>query len=160
MCENIELFYFYINYWPLDEPGIDIVSGNNLINFVNYNFGAYDRKEKMDASIQFEGGYALLPSDVYFDPTTGGLSFMLWVKVESASDGMLIFDFDSVQVNVDQINAFIIYIRFIAKEFQIQNVYPVLINDWFHLAVSYDLKLNTFYFYKNGVNVMSKIKTG
>ena len=108
----------------MDGPVIDIVSGNNLQNVVNYNFGAYDRKEKMNASIQFNGGYALLPSDVYFDPTTGGFSFMFMVKVESASDGMRIFDFGNVQVNVDQINTFIIYIQggyigLIAKEFQI-----------------------------------------
>ena len=149
----------------MDGPGIDIVSGNNLIDFVNYNFGAYDRKEKMNASIQFNGGYALLPSDVYFDPATGGFTFMLWVKVESESDGMRIFDFGNVQDYVDQINTFIIYIQggyigLIAKDFYVFNVYPLLINDWFHLTVSYDLKLDTFYFYMNGGNLKSYKNTG
>ena len=149
----------------MDGPGIDIVSGNNLIDFVNYNFGAYDRKGKMNASIQFNGGYALLPSDVYFDPATGGFTFMLWVKVEKLSDWMRIFDFGNVQNNNDIKNTFYVfmangYIGLVAKEFRNNVVYPVLLNNWFHLTVSYDLKLDTFYFYMNGGNLKSYKKTG
>ena len=149
----------------MDGPGIDIVSGNNLINFVNFNFGAYDRKGKMNASIQFNGGYALLPSDVYFDPATGGFTFMLWVKVEKLSDWMRIFDFGNVQYNTGKMNTFFVfmlngYIGLLAKDFWVFNAYPVLLNNWFHLTVSYDLKLDTFYFYLNGGNLKSYKNTG
>jgi len=149
----------------LDGPGIDIVSGNNLIDFVNYNFCAYDRKEKINASIQIYGGYAFLPSDVYFDPATGGFTFMLWVKVEKVSDWMRIFDFGNVQYNTGKMNTFFVfmlngYIGLLAKDFWVFNAYPVLLNNWFHLTVSYDLKLDIFYFYLNGGNLKSYKNTG
>ena len=119
----------------------------------------------MNASIQFNGGYALLPSDVYFDPATGGFTFMLWVKVEKLSDWMRIFDFGNVQYNTGKMNTFFVfmlngYIGLLAKDFWDFNAYPVLLNNWFHLTVSYDLKLDTFYFYLNGGNLKSYKNTG
>ncbi len=125
----------------------------------------YDRKGKINASIQFNGGYALLTSDVYFDPATGGFTFMLWVKVEKVSDWIRIFDFGNSQDNFGLMNSFFVfiangYIGLVAKDFSINYIFPVLLNNWFHLTVSYDLKLNIFYFYMNGGNLKSYKKTG
>ena len=68
------------NYWPFDNSLTDVVTGLDMIEFVNGSFGA-DHAGNMNLSLHLSDGYVSAPPGVYFNPT--GYTIMAWVKLNS-----------------------------------------------------------------------------
>ncbi len=56
-----------------------------------------DRNGRPNSSLCLNSGFASVPPGVYFDPATGGFTFMAWAKVNSYNNWQRIFDFGNGQ---------------------------------------------------------------
>jgi len=98
-------------------------------------------------------GYASIPSGVYFNPSTGGFTAMVWVKILSLNSYQRVFEFGIGQSNN---NVFICLERrsymviFGTNSGQLNGIL-IKLNTWYHLAVSVTNYTGSFYI--NGVKV-------
>jgi len=73
-----------IHYWPMSggHPQVDIAGGHNMTIIGNVH-SIEDRLGNPQSALLFNGGHAILPPGVYFDPATGGFTIMLWIRLLS-----------------------------------------------------------------------------
>jgi len=71
-----------IHDWPMSGNiiNIDTVGGKNMTLLEKKFQTTTDRFGNANSALLFNGGYAVVPPGVYFDPATGGFTVMLWLK--------------------------------------------------------------------------------
>lgn len=79
-----------INYWPINNDLLDIISGSNLTIVSNVTFEA-DRFNNSNGALYINNGYLKVPKGYYFSPTD--FTIMLWVKVVAITENARILDF-------------------------------------------------------------------
>jgi hypothetical protein len=81
-----------IHYWPMsgENPHVDIAGGHNMTIISNVN-STEDRFDNAQSALLFNGGHAILPPGVYFNPDTGGFTIMLWIRLLSINKVQQVF---------------------------------------------------------------------
>ena len=80
------------HYWPMSGSLNDLIDGKDMTIIENCRL-IEDRFGNYESALLIEKGLATLPSSIYFDPTTGGFTIMLWVKALSINPYARIFEF-------------------------------------------------------------------
>ena len=81
-----------VNYWPISGSTIDVINAKDMTIVGNCRL-IEDRFGNPDSAILIElGGYATIPSGIYFDPETGGFTIMVWIKLLSLDYHKIIID--------------------------------------------------------------------
>ena len=116
-----------------------------------------DRFGNPDSALLLNKGYASVPSGIYFDPATGGFTFMAWVKFFTVTDWNRIFDFgngpsaDNILLSIYQSQKIISFYSYIGSSKAQSHTSPneFKLNEWLHIAVS--VSGGTATLYQNGV---------
>jgi hypothetical protein len=140
-----------IHYWPVNETTVDNYGGKDMTLMTNAQLSA-DRMGKPNGAVCFSKGFASVPPGVYFDPATGGFTFMAWIQVFSYAFYQRIFDFGLGQQNENVLLTFSSssrYLRLDTYNVGLQNRgefrNPIDPNEWRHVAVSVTGTVSTFY---------------
>jgi len=109
-----------------------------------------DRNGNPNSALCLNSGFASVPPGVYFDPATGGFTFMAWVKVNSYNNWQRIFDFGNGRNNHNVLLAFPnLYAKLDtyngASGRGFEFTYNIHEYVWFHIAVSVSAGVSTFY---------------
>ena len=151
----------------MDGNGIDLIARNDLQEIHN---GIYDsdRNGKANSAIHFSYGYALIPPDVYFDPATGGFTFMVWFKMSSLEGWQRLIDVGTHESGAGQ-NIYVakyygspeLYIRIKNSHSITHNyVFAITTNTWYHLAMSLSQTQSKISYFLNGANLIIHPLTG
>ena len=102
-----------------------------------------DRFGNPDSALQLSKGYASVPPGVYFDPATGGFTFMSWIKIISLNSYQRIFDFglgpdaDNILIPCDGQSLNLYFETYLSGAYMGRFYFPQIeLNKWYHLAVS------------------------
>ncbi len=143
------------NYWPIEGSTFDVIGKMEMKLVLNAQLTT-DRLGNMNSALLLNKGYASVPPGVYFDPSTGGFTVMVWLKILSNSQisCQRIFDFGNGQ-NVDSVvwcfdlNTFpSFYTKFKTSSGK-SSINPIDLNKWYHFAVS--ITSNNLVWYINGI---------
>ena len=151
----------------MDGNGIDLIGCNDLKHIHN---GVYDsdRNGKSNSAIHFTYGYALIPPDVYFDPATGGFTFMVWFKMSSLEGWQRLIDVGTHEYGAGQ-NIFVakdlwspaLLIGIRNGHFTTHNyVFAITTNTWYHFAMSLSQTQSKISYFLNGANEIIHPLTG
>ena len=144
------------NYWPIAGSTIDVIGQMNMEIKLNGQLTT-DRFGNPESALLLSEGYASVPSGIYFDPTTGGFTFMAWIKIIKFTRYARIFEFGNVP-NADNV---LIYFDHDEKKIYLQTYIGATLsktlfstnvfneNEWYHVAVS--VSGGTATLYQNGV---------
>jgi len=111
-----------------------------------------DRNGNPSSALRLSGGFASVPASVYFDPATGGFTFMAWIQVFSYNNWERIFDFGLGQ----QDNNILLALPERRNRLRL-DVYngggsvsgdfgsSIDLNQWYHIAVSVTGAISSFY---------------
>ena len=110
-----------------------------------------DRNGNPKSALCLKSGFASVPPGVYFDPATGGFTFMAWVKVNSYNNWQRIFDFGHGQnENIilafrDRDNKPLLGTKSggLTRTDTFKTV--INLNSWYHIAVSVTARASSFY---------------
>ncbi len=103
-----------------------------------------DRNGNPSSALRLSGGFASVPASVYFDPATGGFTFMAWIQVLSYNNWQRIFDFGNGPRNEEVLVTF----RERGNRLQLDtysggttvrtgaSTSVISLNTWYHVAVS------------------------
>ena len=139
------------NYWPIAGSTIDVIGQMNMEIKLNGQLTT-DRFGNPDSALLLNKGYASVPSGIYFDPATGGFTFMAWIKITSVNFYQTIFDF-SLGQNADHIlicfyqKSHILYFEtYLLGSSQAISYFPQIeLNKWHHIAASISGSTSTLY---------------
>jgi len=153
------------NYWPIEGSTVDVIGMMDMKLELNAQLTT-DRLGNPKSALLFNKDYASVPSGVYFDPSTGGFTVMVGLKILSNSQisCQRIFDFGNGQ-DVDSVvwyfgpapllDSYIqpfFYTRNTKSEIPVWTyVDRIELNKWYHFAVS--VSNNNLVWYINGINV-------
>ncbi len=141
-----------IHYWRIAQGNLlDTVKGRDMTIQSNGYF-TNDRNGNPNSALLLSHGFASIPPGVYFDPATGGFTFMAWVQVFSYAFYQRIFDFGLGQQNENVLLTFSStsrYLRLDTYNVGLENrgefSKPIDPNIWRHVAVSVTGTVATFY---------------
>ena len=83
------------NLWAFDNSANDSASKCDLTIQSNV-VPSVDRFGNANSAMYFSKSYATAPSGVYFNPVTGGLTMMVWIKLVSLNNYQRIIDCGNV----------------------------------------------------------------
>ena len=115
------------------------------------------------SAIHFSYGYALVPPDVYFDPSTGGFTVMAWVKLSSLDSWMRFIDFGNAQsilVGINTKKNLIFVLRINGVDTFRKDYTELSVSSWFHFSISVSITMSKVTFYLDGANEISHILPG
>ncbi len=145
------IFSGLIHYWPVNGSTIDDIGQKNMVIRSNGQLTA-DRYGIPNSALRFSGGFASVPPGVYFDPATGGFTFMAWIQVFSYNSWQRIFDFGISEANENILLTFPFrYDKLRLDTYNAANkigfdfTMSVRTNVWYHIAVSVSAGVSTFY---------------
>ena len=131
---------------------MDNIGGKDMTLQTNAQLSA-DRMGVPNKAICFNSGFASVPPGVYFDPATGGFTFMAWIQVFSYNNWQRIFDFGNGQTNENVLVAF----RERGNKPQLDTYNKggpvrtstfttvINLNTWYHIAVSVTAGASSLY---------------
>ena len=141
-----------IHYWPISESTVDMIGHQNMTIELNGEL-INDRMEMPGGALRLNNGYGSIPAGVYFDPETGGWTFMVWMQVVSFNNLQRIFSFGGS--NVEHFDN--IFLNNPAKKLRLRvfngdtlkgdeifNI-DLKLNVWYHVAVSVTGSVASFY---------------
>ncbi len=141
-----------IHYWRIAQGNLlDTVKGRDMTIQSNGYF-TNDRNGNPNSALLLSHGFASIPPGVYFDPATGGFTFMAWIQVFSYNNWQRIFDFGNGQNNDNILIAFPstgdnirldTYNK--AGRNSAQATDSISLNTWYHIAVSVSSGVSSFY---------------
>jgi len=145
------------NYWPFQGTTKDVTGGKNM-TLVTSSALSVDRFGAANSSLAITRGYATVPPGVYFDPSTGGFTIMLWVKMlafpSSGSSSRFIdlgirYDLDNFKLGTHdkQQLRLVVYKGNISK--YIDSVGLIQLNQWTHIAAT--VNDSNAFLYINGI---------
>jgi hypothetical protein len=145
------------NYWPFQGTTKDVTGGKNM-TLVSNSALSVDRFGAANSALAITSGYATVPSGVYFDPSTGGFTIMLWVEINAFPSFLkstkfidLGFgsDLDNVRLGMltNQRLKFTVYKDTSYKFVESTNL--LQLNEWTHIAAS--VNGSNGYIYINGI---------
>jgi len=153
------------NYWPIEGSTIDVIGMMDMKLELNAQLTT-DRLGNPKSALLFNKDYASVPPSVYFDPSTGGFTVMVWLKILSNSQisCQRIFDFGNGQ-DIDSVvwyfgpesllNSYIhpfFYTRNTRSEEPVStSVDHIELNKWYHFTVS--ISNNNLVWYIDGIKV-------
>jgi len=119
------------------------VTGGKNMTLITNSALSVDRFGAANSALAMTGGYATLPPGVYFDPSTGGFTIMLWVKLLAFSaNNDKIIDFSNGD-NIDTIRLISLstgQVRLNVFKGSINKLLDsaslLQLNQWVHIAVS------------------------
>ena len=130
------------NYWPIAGSTIDVIGQMNMEIQLNGQLTT-DRFGNADSALKLSKGYASVPPAVYFDPATGGFTFMSWVKIISVNSYQRIFDFglgpnaDNIMITCDGQSLNLRFDTYLSGAIMGVFYFPQIeLNKWYHIAVS------------------------
>ena len=145
-----------IHYWRISQGNLlDTVQGRDMIIQSNGYF-TNDRNGNPNSALLLSHGFASVPASVYFDPATGGFTFMAWIQVLSYNNWQRIFDFGNGQANGNILVAFPnrgnkiqlhTYNRESLRSAELTD--SISLNTWYHIAMSVSGDVSSLYI--NGV---------
>ena len=141
-----------INFWSFTNNVKDSIGTAHLYSGVNA-YLTNDRFGVDNLALRLNLGYYTVPPGVYFN---GPFTTSVWVNAKSFSAYARVFDFGENGINTDNV-VFSIFkdtpsaFYFTTFSGSNQNLvidcsYGLLINEWSHLAVTFDGGLASFYF--------------
>jgi len=112
-----------------------------------------DRFGNASSAFYFNNGYATAPPGVYFDPSTGGSTVMVWFKAVSINTWQRVIDFGVSNSENIQFGNFAqnttIYLHLNPGGLRTVSVSTVSLNAWVHLTVTFTTTSTNIYF--NGI---------
>ncbi len=141
------------NLWSFDNSLKDSISRCDLQSPVNVTPSA-NRFDNASSAFYFNNGYATAPPGVYFDPSTGGATVMVWFKAVSINNWQRVIDFGSGGSDTVFFSNYAqnpkIFLRLNPGNLQKVSVSSVSLNVWVHLAATFTTTSGTIYF--NGIS--------
>ncbi len=148
----MKIFKGLQNLWSFDNSLKDSISRCDLTIGSN-GAPSTDRFGNASSALYFNNGYATAPPGVYFDPSTGGASIMVWFKAVSINVYQRVIDFGIGPNEAIIFSNFgrnpTINIHLNPGNLQTISVSSVIANVWVHLTATFTTTSSTIYF--NGI---------
>ena len=112
-----------------------------------------DRFGNTSSAFYFNNGYATAPPGVYFDPSTGGATVLVWFKAVSINTNQRVIDFGSGASDTIMFSNYgqnpTMNLHLNPGKLRTVSVSSVSLNVWVHLAATFTTTSATVYF--NGI---------
>jgi len=144
----MKIFKGLQNLWSFDNSLKDSVGRCDLT--IQSNVApSPDRFGNASSAFFFNNGYATLPSGVYFDPSSGGATIMVWFKAVSINSWQRIVEFGTdtpERINLANHGTNPKLFSMLPGGLQTISVSSVKLNIWVHLTVTFTTTSSKFYF--------------
>lgn len=144
--------YHLVHYIPFVNSTNDIINGNNL-TIANYGLLTMDRFGNANSALLLERGHGNIPIGLYL--REGGFTLMLWFKLLDRVTWQRLFDFNDYNYNRlwyyqnGDSGAFLLAVQ-VQGDFIQDFCGDTVLNEWAHLAVTYNPATNELFGYFNG----------
>jgi len=148
----MKIFKGLQNLWSFDNSLKDSVGRCDLTSPTNIA-PSTDRFGNANSAYYFNNGYAVAPPGVYFDPSTGGATIMVWFKAVSINLWQRVIDFgigtteNVLFSNYFQNPTFNLHLN--PNGLRLVSVSAVSENVWVHLTATFTTTYSKIYF--NGI---------
>jgi len=158
----MKIFKGLQNLWSFDNSLKDSVGRCDLTSPTNIA-PSTDRFGNASSAYYFNYGYAVAPPGVYFDPSTGGATIMVWFKAVSINKYQRVIDFGNdvakdnnivlSNLNLDPKVFFGTYNSSVT--YGLNGISKMNVSEWVHLTATFTPTSATVYF--NGILDATKI---
>jgi len=148
----MKIFKGLQNLWSFDNSLKDSVGRCDLTSPTNIA-PSTDRFGNASSAYYFNNGYAIVPPGVYFDPSTGGATIMVWFKAISINVWQRVIDFGIGTTEVIQFGNFgtnsYVNLHVNPGGLRVVSQNSVSVNVWVHLTATFNTTSSKIYF--NGI---------
>jgi len=150
------------NLWSFDNSLKDSISRCDLTVPTNIA-PSVDRFGNANSAYYFNNGYAVAPPGVYFDPSTGGATIMVWIKAVSINRYQRVIDFGNdvikdnniVLCNYDTSPKVSFTVYSYSVTYGLNSISKMNVSEWVHLTATFTTTSATVYL--NGILDATKI---